>query len=52
MTPLAVVGRGVTWHERTGLLDADQDFGHRRFFSQILTSQLLSRSTPLAAVGS
>jgi hypothetical protein len=38
--------------EGGGLLIADQHFGHRRFSSQILSSQSLPRSSDLAAVGS
>jgi hypothetical protein len=34
------------------LLNADQDFGHHRFSSQILAAESLPGSTDLAAVGS
>jgi hypothetical protein len=36
----------------SGVLNADQHFGHHRFSSQILSSQSLPRSSDLAAVGS
>jgi len=40
------------WLKASGLLNADQHFGHRCFFSQILAFQSLPRTTDLAAVGS
>jgi hypothetical protein len=45
-------GSSVRREGCSGLLNAEQHFGHRRFSSQILASQPLPRTIGLAAVGS
>jgi hypothetical protein len=50
--PRVLVAVGGREAEGGGLLNADQHFGHRRFSSQVLAFQSLSRFSDLAAVGS